>query len=904
MQAYGARYYTSKQTLTCRQNEPLPPGAKPDPSQSTTPQPPQRSVSKPLNASAPDFKPTDTDVADVSKQHADNIKVDSEDGEINDKKVETSTDLQSAPAVKEETLASSERPSQTTNVPSRPGSTRPITILKRPQSQQPERSASENTTPDSRSNNVAENARPQNGQQGQNRSAHALPARPDQLRPDHRSASRHDHERPGDRNSAMPISRPDSRDRRGQDGFGRLDRPTDVNRLPSGLQREHSPGRRSRPMTPERDIGSSRRDPRGDLARSDDRPPVRSMPQDARSYERDTLRGRDNVQRTPLATPMDDGRRHGGNNMPPPNGLAPQGDRYNQRRPDQAPHEPSSSRTHPQDTRRVNMQQTEEVPAGVNPARLALIKGESTGTQNRPSRESSRASNNHDRRERSPRRADEHSHTAPQNSRPNDYRDRAEPPRQAMTPDSRRDPASDQAPIGPRIDRNGLQDPLPRAPTRDLFDNRHPNVAEPSHGRLNNPPVQPRQQESSYGRLNGGPDVPSGPRNLANQSNGRNAGPVQPRGTVRGGDLPQNAPSSPASVRSGPPTGPADRRQSGSSIPATPANEPAVHPDRFRNLPTIQTGAPSFAPRGPGGPPVGTPTGPSPIAKGPPSGPSSAASGGRNRNKQLLAGLNDALQGGGDRGASIRGRAGRANNNTMMPPSGPPAAQQSAPPPQSSRDISSRSNEAPNGPVVNAARASLINDRMPNAHLSSPASTPVNHPSSGRHEDGRQTDRRHQSRNASRERGPREDNDRRSDQRGSGHDMRNAQMSSRDDYGQRRDGMERNMRHGEPSGPGSQRAPLPPMQQAGPDPRSFPGTPEQYGNRGRGPLEEPRSGPRMNDRPRDEYRGGDGRGLGRPDMRDDRGYDGRDDRNRDGRKRRGEDIPLQHDPKRRRSGMQ
>ena len=696
-----------------RNNETAAGTPKPEPSRSGTPQSSAADAPKSLNAGAAEFKPAIKMETEDDMSKPTGAAGDAEDGEIDDEK---KADIK-AP------VPTSKTPSQQA-IPSRPAAFVPTKILQRPQSTEPSRATSSTPMPGAHVGTpqpaVASTAAPSvpSIHAPQARGPHALPPRPDS-RPTSRPSSRMD--RPGDR--AVPAPAQD----RDRDTYGRLDRPNELARNPS--QRERSPGHSSRQRTPERDAISGRRDVRSrDVI--DERQSTKPLPRDARQSDRDPP-GRPADMRVAPRPRADDDRqsRNPTANMPPP--------QPSQERPSQHPSENRRTQQAPQAT----AQSKPNDAVTVDPARAAMIE---SANQRQQPRETFRAPqiDSRDRPSRgpSPRRDNR---PTPMGSEPvRDDRGRGPLPPASVAYETRMDQGSDRAPAGPRHDRSAHPEPPSRRPSSDLFGGQAPRAPqEQGYGRLS------QQQESSYGRLNA-PDAPPGPRS----GPGRGAPPPQPRAVTQSQSQSQNAPPvSPSESRGGP-----SRPSSIASGPSTPAIEQqsqptGMHPSRLAQIQpeAVQT-APSqpatpsgpAASRPPAGPPVGTPTGPSPATRGPPSGPAAVAIG--NRSDRRFAGLNDHLQGGTDRGATVRGRATRPNG-PMMAPSGPAPSQQHAP------AQSPRISESTSGPVINPARAARIVESpvapqgsfAPTQAQAQPSSTQTNDfRIAGRHEESRHPDRR------------------------------------------------------------------------------------------------------------------------------------------------------------------
>ncbi|KAJ9643031.1 THO2 plays a role in transcriptional elongation [Coniosporium tulheliwenetii] len=400
---------------------------------------------------------------------------------------------------------------------------------------------------------------------------------------------------------------------------------------------------------------------------------------------------------------------------------------------------PMNMPQHPQDRPpHLNRAKPDFDRPGMNPERVAQLSGDFERRNDGP------RSDRDDRRGRgsrphSPRRADDRlpPGASPHHDDPRDYRRDDRPPmlgRQPINGPPEREWYDEPniPPTGPRGDRPGRSvhtDNGPPGPGRELFQPSAPPRPPPdlNHGRLNQDfgPPPHASLEPRFGRLNAGPDVPSGPRGRGSAARGGRHfnTPSGPR---------QSEPMAPTSVPQSPsdrqqPAGPAPdhgpRRPSDqvlTSAPQTPATENApsdlsgIHPSRLQQIqppPPIQTDLSTSAPppsaaSAPSGatssfPPSGprnsrqqqpnntnpnTP-GVSPITRGPPTGPASAGPG---REDKRFAGLHNMLQGGpagGDRGASIRGRAGRGQGQGMntLPDSSTPSLPSQPPMPGAMR---------------------------------------------------------------------------------------------------------------------------------------------------------------------------------------------------------------------------
>ncbi len=292
-----------------------------------------------------------------------------------------------------------------------------------------------------------------------------------------------------------------------------------------------------------------------------------------------------------------------------------------------------------------------------------------------------------------------------------------------------RDEPTNNPPSGPRLERphrmerpdfpDNAQPPRSRELFQHSFQPRAP--PDPNEGRLSQdsmPAPRPNQAES-YGRLNSGPDIPSGPRGRTSGGRGgRNftAPPISTRGDGVHAQSPLMSPQANDNSFFAPPR---DRQGSGamhadhgpptpsSAFPPTPNDQSppdmgGIHPSRLNRIqasPVLPNApgplpshapspapapAPSITPMGPRGTPRSGPGTPaqSPMTRFPPTGQLPVPE--RRPEDKRFAGIQNMLQQGGmrnshdrgDRGASIRGRAGQAGNGTSMPPPGhgqPPA---------------------------------------------------------------------------------------------------------------------------------------------------------------------------------------------------------------------------------------
>ncbi|EME43129.1 hypothetical protein DOTSEDRAFT_45118 [Dothistroma septosporum NZE10] len=679
--------------------------------------------------------------------------------------------------------------------------------------------------------------------------------------------------------SGPPASRNSGRQGGRDDGYGRLDRPSDVR--PGS--RDQSPSHRSRGRTSPVAASRGYRD-----ERPFDRPSDREnrLPrEDARMNPRRDVPPQSNRERPQPISRTSDGGVH----------------------PDRMNHISSVATADGQQTSRPSSRgtttsepQQQDGQVTVNPARLAMINAEPSSNASTPrrGREGTDARRERDVRpeERGPQRGD----------------GRVRAPLDGLRDiNTRQEQQVDIAPTGPK------------------------------RGRLRE--MGPPQAESNYGRLNAAQDTPSGPRQANGPSGGRGGrnftAPIHTRSNDPPGAPPtaSRPPESPAAFR-GPlarqSTGPGlqfDRGSAHGSAPSTPATEngPAMHPSRAAafgqvpppintngapNGPRNAAGSPTAAapsgPRGPGrvGPPSGTPTGPSPVSGAPPSGPASANERQRRTERQRNS-INATLQGtsnGGSpsgQGVNFRGASSRQQSFSAAPPNGP------GPGPRSNVPSIASSMEAPSNRPHFDGRQSF--DAPGNPHRQELFQAHQNDAPSRNRDDDRM-DRARDSRDPSRE--PRRENpgslsqqlpplppsappggpDDNRDRRGPRDDRRPR------DQGMPRDGLVRDnlQRHPERQarGPGETQG-------------SFGGPPRhdwERGNDARGPR---RDGP-----PDDSRRGGrtlganqDMRGpprgpLAPDERRDASGRGARDDGGGQDRKRRHEDAGGFDPTKRRRSG--
>lgn len=621
--------------------------------------------------------------------------------------------------------------------PDRPQSTKPVETLAPPVAKPDGRTS---PLPASRTGTNAPHAAPASAQV-----KHALP-----VRPDARAPSKPLPDVPTASGPNRPQVWQDNRDRPVAEDYGRLNRPNGMARATSSHLREQSPGRRSRPRSPEREHSTDRRGLLTDPNRGEGYQNPRPQAQDPRFAPRDEPYAqprRNHDQPAPPLSSMEEARQRAIRSVPPRVSAAPSDRR--------AEPGPTSQQQHSRPAPSTSQPLQSDLPAGVNPERLALIKGTAGGPDRPPPRELP----TDDRRDRgsrpqSPRRNEDRVTTpsypprsgyAHDDRPPHSDRSQHAPPFSAF--DTRNNGLSDYAPTGPRRDPTDRSDYAAQAPSRELFESGKTSRAplEPAaHARQSQVNGHGRQRDENYGRLNDERETPLGPRSA---QPGRNLAADPARGNGRPSESFTNLVASSPASEAGP--------------------LPGVHPSRQLHLqPTpIQTNIPVPPPRAPAGPPAGTPTGPSPSNKNPPIGPASATDKSRNQNR-LFSGINDALQGGNDRGASIRGRA-RQNSSAMPPPSGPPSHIQQAQPPQSAQpDLRDPGLSRQNNPPTRSAphpghRAEPSGSRPPIPPQGPPANLNVNHQrndvrndvrNDSRYDEDRHSDRRHSSRTTSHER--------------------------------------------------------------------------------------------------------------------------------------------------------
>ena len=659
----------------------------------------------------------------------------------------------------------------------------------------------------------------------------------------------------------QPVARPDARyPRRGDDGYGRLDRPGDV-RPPS---RDHSPGGRpSRARTPPDMARSYARDERPPRSTREEWPSRRDAPPGAMHGRASDVRDRPN------------------GNMGPPTaqGFAPP-------RPGQL----NSTASAP------SVPQVQAPPRPASSAPPTPSEGPDSA-QFRVNSE----------RQRMIEEAQKRSGPPSEPRRERDERDsrttgRPEPPR-----DQQNRPPTDLAPTALRKGR------LSRDLTRE----------ESTYGRLNQPPMPepqgPPSGPSAGGRGMTGPAARGG-RNFtapAVQQNGRqNEQPVSSPSS-------RGPPESPASFRPQQPPRhflnerndrrdqPPRQMNAPSSTPATPTEEMAgMNPDRLRlitggnqaqslgNASSPSSAAPPSGPRVAHGraPPVNAPIESLPSTAAPPTGPASAQDrqqrGQRPRgavnavNAILTAGNNAPSPRGNGQDVSFRGASSRQNSFGV--PSGGPAP----PPPAEalSMEPMQRRNEAPqrfDGPPS-----------RPDSRAMQSRGDLLQHPDRlndgrARREDDRQP---RTSRHPSRERRPDDEPPRRPPPPGM-EDKRGP--PPRDERRPRDEREAREHRRYEES-----RRPPPDM------PGPMNGMPPQqdylrgYGGGDPSRRDGPRGGTRPEDYPRGGRREGERRDQGvrgPPSMRDD-GPPKREEGLPPDRKRRPEDVPFDPTKRSRRSG--
>ncbi|KIW16592.1 hypothetical protein PV08_03780 [Exophiala spinifera] len=441
----------------------------------------------------------------------------------------------------------------------------------------------------------------------------------------------------------------------------------------------------------------------------------------------------------------------------------------------------------------------------INPARAALIDGNSdqrstSGTRGPGPERSSRSSRptsprrEEDRRSYSRRDGDER---LPPNSRPE-----PPPPRQPPYASS---PATDPSSFGPGARSSGH--------SSFKRDSRQGPPIDMQHGRLERESPSQRPMSSRGSDTQQEAEVPSGPR-------GR---PAPGAGTsMRTTSVNTHVPTG-ASTERPTPTGPSRRHGRSSSYnetapsPGAPAEAIGVHPSRLNQIEASATTESSRAaqpppsphqsqpPSGPrGNAPPGAPSGPSPSSRGPASGPHNADMGGRSgrNNRHPLAAVNNTLA---QAGTSIRGRGGSTRQSGdsfgpasgMAPPPPPPPPPPGGPPanynPSSNgypaqKDLfpTQNPNDVPVGARTSSSRHESGKDRR--AELSDErGSDRRSSRHSSRHDDGREERER---------RSDRESRDGRDDKHGGGDPPRKDERSSRRDQyppesGDRRGGYSR-----------------------------------------------------------------------------------------------------------------
>ena len=853
---------------------------------SAQPETPQPAIGTPkLNAAAPAFKPVPVNLTNGTARKE--SVAGKEDGEIEDEKPTTASDgdkvMKGTADTKQDAEMSQDEDAAKPDAKEVPGPARASTDSV--QTKETSLAASKPPTPAlvpskpppaAYEQSRADSSRPSSTQP---RTTHALPSRPESRPP-----------------SSKPLPAPSASDQsggryasRGDDRYGRLDRPGDLR--PGS--RDHSPGR-SRARIPERDPYYGPPGPnRGPLR--DDRGPPRAPPEARHARDDSWLSSRPG----PHSGSSHDSRDRPNGAMGPPLTQSAHADRAGYMSSTTSSSAFQQSSRPPPSAPQTSQASQGETTHQENPARLALINEDQSQTRDR-SRDT----------------------TVPKDSR-REVDGRDERPALVTRPSGGR-PLESPRELPPRADQ-----PSELAPTG------------PRRGRVSRDLGTQTAQESSYGRLNGPQDVatvsraPNGPSGRG----GRNLTAPQPpaavstrsnEASVSSTTTDTRPPESPASFRGPPPRRGPDRRNSGAqferqtpsnSVPTTPATEggPPVHPSRMNqvgvqpapiqtnNLPADSsriaaspTSAPPSGPRGPNRPSGGVPTGPSPTSANPPSGPASAVERQRRGDRQR-ASINATLQGvggtaTGPNGQNVSFRGVAAQNRQPEPPA-PSSATNVAPvqaiassiePPPTRRSESAAAQRQDGPPSRPEAQPDLMrqgrrddnNDRR----------------MTGRREDDR-PERQRSTRNQYQ------------DQR-SGNEPPNRPFSGMEDpadkrMGSRRPREERETREGPPrEARGHER---PPRDDVGgpppraPPPNAFPGPPPEWERGGGSGREQRRDG-------MDDSRRG-GRGGGRPeDFRGGRREDERRGPSRDegppppgGRKRRHEETSYD-DTKRRRGG--
>jgi THO complex subunit 2 len=473
-----------------------------------------------------------------------------------------------------------------------------------------------------------------NGPRNDSKLPSTIPPRP----PANNASSRSERDLP-----AKPMSRFPTRS---DEGYGRLDRPNDMN----PQSRDQSPASRSsRPRSSSHAGRSSLRDDR-----SYDRPAAaetRPSRDDVNHSRRDAnadkssheSRDRSDASNRNADRPAPTER----SNRIPSSVILPDADTSR----------PASSSSGPGQG---------SMDVHVNPARLALINadaGSPANARRNPDKEQRRDRERESRHDDRPSAANSQSRA---DSRASGNRPLELMPNQAPPHESN----NDNTPTGPKRGRSNRE-------SRESRD--HAVNQESSYGRLNGPPVQdsapsgPRQSGSTNDR--GGRNVESSYRNGPPPASFNRAD--EPSASQRGGLSRQ------------PSTSHFDRPSAPNSLPSTPAPEPAiqVHPSRLAQLnqpSPLQTNftAPN-GPRGNASPSTGAPSGPrstprggpvsalpSPAAANPPSGPAARRADRANRNSNAPQPANTtSSQGVNFRGASTR----QANANTASPATGRPS---------------------------------------------------------------------------------------------------------------------------------------------------------------------------------------------------------------------------------------
>lgn len=859
-----------------RLNDPSKDGKPASRATSAVPETPQPGTGTPkLSATAPDFKPSVATVANGTAAKEPLSAV--EDGEVREEKQASSktadqpmTDAPGAKAagtdspfksvvaaqeaLKPRTPEPRATPSASAKDQSRAASKPPTPAPTAPRSQPPVNG----------SNSRAESGQSLSSQPAGPRHPNDLPTRPES--------------RPllANTNKPLPpppIARPDIRYQgRGDDRYGRLERPQSRGQSPPGSRGRTPPGASRGPSRDERPRGP-REDSYGGPRRDAPTPMIHSRPQETR----ERMNGA-------MGPPADK-----------PGYIASVATAPEPR--------PAQRPIHRAD-------QTAQSPAGdfslVNPERAAFLAGASQQASVRDSPHADK-----DRRREREGRDERAASGYPQRTeaRP-DGRGFAEPPRE---PQSSRDQQNDLVPSGPR---NGRAS---RDVTREIGP---PMRQESSYGRLNasqDAPSGPRAPNGPAGR--GGrnftapalsarhnePHMSSPSAGRPSESPATHQPAGQPTDFRHSGQQPNQQPVSTATPATLAPAvedyaGMHPSRRPPGQPPRIQTNVQADNPARDGPSPT--SAAPS-GPRGAGSrAPVGAPTGPSPVTNGPPAGPT-GPNVDRQRGNRQWSMINAQMTQTGNAAASprgqdvsFRGASSRQNSFQMssaaVAPTTPAVASPMEPPQARRNDAPPRYDGPPSRPESRAEVAQELFKK--NGDIEG-----RDRDNSRRREDER-GERHRSSRHPSRER--RRDDDQppvRPPAPGMD-DGRDKRMAPRDE---RRLGDERDRRDGPPrESRGHERGPRHEDERRAPPnmPGSMSGPPPPQGGWERGPRG--RDGP-MDDGRRGPRGGEDYRGPRREDQRRDGGRGGPPSNDYqfgpDGRKRRHEELSFE-ESKRRRSG--